>query len=69
MYEAVFIREYGRHTTHQRGEYRTEVPRHNEIESFENLPLSFIPAKAVVQKILKRQDTVFQWYGDLLSFT
>jgi mRNA interferase HicA len=30
-YDAVFIREGGRHTIYQRGEYKTEVPRHNEI--------------------------------------
>ena len=30
-YDAVFIREGGRHTIYQRGEYKTQVPRHNEI--------------------------------------
>jgi hypothetical protein len=30
-HDAVFIREGERHTIYQRGEYKTEVPRHNEI--------------------------------------
>lgn len=30
-HDAVFIREGGRHTIYHRGEYKTQVPRHNEI--------------------------------------
>ena len=30
-HDAILIREGGRHSIYQRGEYKTEVPRHNEI--------------------------------------
>jgi hypothetical protein len=34
-------------------------------ESFENLPFTVTPAKAGVQKVLKRLDTGFRRYDDL----
>jgi hypothetical protein len=30
-HDAVLVREGGRHSIYQRGEYKTQVPRHNEI--------------------------------------
>jgi hypothetical protein len=38
------------------------------LESFENLPYVVTPAKAGVQKVLKRLDTGFRRYDDLPNF-
>jgi hypothetical protein len=47
---------------------RELIPRYNRLESFEFLPYVFTPAKAGVQKVLKRLDTGFRRYDDLPNF-
>jgi hypothetical protein len=47
---------------------RILLPRVSKIESFEFLPYVVTPAKAGVQKVLKRLDTGFRQYDDLPNF-